>query len=65
MKFRILASEQLILMYTDIEQSFDLTTDASMDGIGAVLSQGGKPITMILRTLEQSKTKERELLAIV
>ena len=65
----ILASEDIILMYPDFKQPFDLTTDASMDGIGAVLSQGGKPITMISRTLKQSEahyaTNKRELLAIV
>lgn len=65
----ILASEHVILMYPDFKQAFDLTTNASMDGIGAVLSQGRKPITIISRTLKGSKahyaTNEKELLAIV
>lgn len=66
---KILASEDVILMYPDFKKTFDLTTDASASGIGAVLSQDGRPITMISRTLKDSEmhyaTNERELLAIV
>jgi len=47
----ILASEYVILRYPDYKKAFDLTTDASAYGIGAVLSQEGRPITMISRTL--------------
>jgi len=65
----ILASEDVMLMYPDFKKPFDLTTDASANGIGAVLSQGGRPITMISRTLKTCEshyaTNERELLAIV
>lgn len=50
-------------------KDFDLTTDASSSGLGAVLSQNGKPIIMISRTLKDNEmhlaTNERELLAIV
>jgi len=56
-------------MYPDFKKPFDLTTDASASGIGAILSQEGRPITMISRTLKQAElnfaTNERELLAIV
>jgi len=56
-------------MYPDFKKLFDLTTDASARGIGAVISQEGRPITMISRTLKQAElnyaTNERELLAIV
>lgn len=65
----ILASEDVILRYPDYKKAFDLTTDASAYGIGAVLSQEGRPITMISRTLSDREvnyaTNERELLAIV
>jgi len=58
-----------MLSYPDYKKPFDLTTDASAYGIGAVLSQEGRPITMISRTLKGSEanyaTNERELLAIV
>lgn len=66
---RVLASEDVILPYPDFNKSFELTTDASSSGLGAVLSQGGKPVTMISRTLQDREinfaTNERELLAIV
>jgi len=65
----ILASEDVLLSYPDFTKPFDLTTDASGLGLGAVLSQGGRPITMISRTLRDNEknfaTNERELLAIV
>jgi len=65
----ILASEDVILTYPDFKSPFDLTTDASASGIGAVLSQNKRPITMISRTLKDCElnyaTNERELLAIV
>ena len=66
---RILASEDTLLLYPDYKCAFDLTTDASSNAIGAVLSQNGRPITMISRTLAKSEehyaANERELLAIV
>lgn len=65
----ILTSEDVMLLYPDFKKPFDLTTDASSHGLGAVLSQNGKPITMISRTLKDREmhfaTNERELLAIV
>jgi len=65
----ILASEDVILTYPDFKLPFDLTTDNSASGIGAVLSQNKRPITMISRTLKDCElnyaTNERELLAIV
>lgn len=66
---RILISEDVMLAYPDFKKHFDLTTDASNHGLGAVLSQDGRPITMISRTLKGNElnfaTNERELLAIV
>lgn len=63
------ASEDDMLRYPDYKKPFDLTTDASAYGIGAVLSQEGYPITMISRTLNDREvnyaTNERELLAII
>jgi len=65
----ILSSEEVILRYTDFKLPFDFTTDASASGIGAVLSQNGRPITMISRILKDCElnyaTNERELLPIV
>ena len=65
----ILASEDVLLQHPDYEKPFELTTDASSVALGAVLSQKGRPITMISRTLSKAEqnyaTNERELLAIV
>ena len=58
-----------MLIYPHFGKLFDLTTDASALGLGAVLSQIGKPIQFISRTLKDVElnyaTNERELLAIV
>ena len=62
-----------LLQYPDFKRPFVLTTDASNDAIGAVLSQGpiGKdlPIAYASRTLNNAErnypTVEKELLAIV
>jgi len=65
----ILSSEEVLLRYPDFKLPFDWTKDASASGIGAVLSQNGRPITMISRTLKDCElnyaTNERELLPIV
>ena len=65
----ILISEDVMLMYPNFRKPFDLTTDASAQGLGAVLSQEGKPLQFISRTLTHAETNyatnERELLAIV
>ena len=53
----------------DYRKTFNLTTDASSDALGVVLSQYNRPITMISRTLSQTEriyaTNERELLAVI
>jgi hypothetical protein len=64
---------QTLLQYTDFTRPFVLTTDASIDAIGAVLSQGpiGKyaPLGYASRTLNNAErnypTVEKQLLAIV
>ena len=59
----ILASEDLLLQQPDYDQPFEVTTDASYVAIGVVLSQKGKPIPMMSRTLskaEESYANKRE-----
>lgn len=60
---------QLELVQPNYDKKFILTTDASSVAIGGVLSQDGKPITFISKTLNSTErnyaTNERELYAIV
>ncbi|XP_046868647.1 protein PFC0760c-like [Drosophila willistoni] len=50
----VLASDDVILMYPNFQKPFDLTTDASADGIGAVLSQGGElSLTYTIETTDK------------
>ena len=68
----ILTSKPL-LQYPNFEKEFILTTDASKEAVGAILSQGpigsDKPIAYASRTLNKAEqnysTIEQELLAIV
>lgn len=61
--------EAISLNQPDYNKTFDLTTDASNDAIGAVLSQDNKPLTFISRVLSKTEaryaTNEKEMLAIV
>lgn len=62
-----------ILKYSDLDQAFILTTDASNFSIGAVLSQGNllndTPVAFASRTLNENEIKystiEKQMLAIV
>lgn len=64
-----LISKDVLLSYPNYEEHFELTTDASNYALGAVLSQGGKPITFISRTLNKAEehyaANEKEMLAII
>jgi hypothetical protein len=71
LKFKL--TKQPILQYPDFSKEFVLTTDASNQGLGAVLSQGpiGKdlPVAYTSRSLNSAEshytTTQKELLAIV
>jgi hypothetical protein len=60
-------SESLELMIPDLNGNFELESDASDRGIGAVLRQNGKPVAYISRTLNNSEKNysitDREILA--
>ena len=72
-KIKQLLLSEPILQYPDFNKEFILTTDASDEGIGAVLSQGkignDLPIAYASRTLNKAErnydTTEKELLAII
>ena len=65
---RILARETL-LAHPDFSQPFHVHADASKLQLGAVISQGGRPIAFYSRKLADAQTRytttERELLSIV
>jgi hypothetical protein len=58
-----------ILAMPNFNETFTVETDASGDGIGAILQQQGKPIAFMSRALGVSKkswsTYAKEMLAIV
>lgn len=62
-----------LFSYPDFEKPFNLKTDAKMEALGVILSQGPvdkeRPIANATRTLNPAKrrysTPEKELLAIV
>jgi RNase H-like domain found in reverse transcriptase/Reverse transcriptase (RNA-dependent DNA polymerase)/Integrase zinc binding domain len=64
-----LLTSEPILAYPDFSKTFELMTDASNYAIGAVLMQGGHPISYASRTLNSAETNystiEKELLAVV
>jgi transposase InsO family protein len=65
---RIIGKETL-LAYPDFTKEFTIHTDASHTQLGAVISQGDKPIAFYSRKLKPEQTRytttERELLSIV
>jgi len=65
---KIIARE-VMLAYPDFSKPFEIHTDASHYQLGAVISQGGKPIAFYSRKLNPAQTRytttERELLSIV
>ena len=64
-----LVSDKVILQFPDFNKEFHLTTDASDFAIGAMLSQGDRPISFICRTLSKAEenyaTNQKEMLAII
>ena len=58
-----------ILAYPDWDQAFTLRTDASIEGLGAVLMQEGKTIAYLSRSLSAAEkkydTRELECLAVI
>ena len=62
-------ARETILAYPDFSNPFHVHTDASDRQLGAVISQGGKPLAFYSRKLNSAQrnytTTERELLSIV
>ena len=60
---------EVMLSYPDFSKPFEIHMDASKTQLGAVISQGGKPIAFYSLKLNPAQTRytttERELLAIV
>lgn len=68
-KLKAVISSDPVLALFNPKERICVQTDASKDGLGCVLMQGGKPIAFASRTLTKSEVKyaqiEKELLAIV
>ena len=68
-KMKKIISKEIMLVYPNFNETFEIHTDASKTQLGAVVSQKGKPIAFYSRKLSPAQTRytttERELLAIV
>ena len=68
-KMKNVIARETLLAYPDFNKPFDIHTDASHTQLGAVISQGNKPIAFYSRKLNPAQTRytttERELLSIV
>ena len=64
-----IVGRDVLLSYPDFSKEFIIHTDASKYQLGAVISQGGKPIAFYFQKLNKSQcnymTTEKELLSIV
>jgi hypothetical protein len=62
-------AKEVVLAYSDSTKPFEIYTDASMMQLGAVITQGNRPIALFSRKLSVTQTKysvtKIKLLAIV
>jgi hypothetical protein len=62
-------AKEVVLAYPDFTKPFEIYTDASTTQLGAVITQGNKPIAFFSRKLSKAQSKysvtKIELLAIV
>lgn len=69
LEIKKMISKETLLTYPDWSKPFEIHTDASDYQLGAVISQGGKPIAFFSRKLNKAQrnytTTEKELLSIV
>jgi len=64
-----LISREVLLSYPNLNDLFEIHTDASATQLGTVMSQKGSPIVFYIRKLNPTQTRytiiEQELLAII
>jgi hypothetical protein len=62
-------TKEVVLAYPDFTKPFEIYTDASTTQLGAVITQGNRPIAFFIRKLSKAQSKysitKIELLAIV
>ena len=54
-------SEPLLLRFYDLEEEVTIETDACLDGLGAVLIQGGRPMTFPSRKMTEIKRRYSQI----
>ncbi|GFR65426.1 retrovirus-related Pol polyprotein from transposon 297 [Elysia marginata] len=68
-KIKCAISDQVTLAYFDVKKPITLQVDASLQGLGATILQGGQPVAFASKALPDEETRyaniERELLAVV
>jgi hypothetical protein len=66
---KVTIAKEVVMAYPDFTKPFEIYTDASTMQLGAVITQGNRPITFFSRTLSEAQTKysitKIKLLAIV
>ena len=68
-QLKVMMTSTPVLAYYDVKQDLEIQCDSSQSGLGAVLMQGGRPISYASRALIPAETRyaqiEKEALAIV
>ena len=68
-KIKTIIAEDAMLHYLDFNKEFEIHTDSSNYQMGAVISQGGRPVAYwskkLTETQQKYPTPDQELLAIV
>lgn len=69
LRAQLIRPDRVLLQHPDLTKRFDIRTDASEYGIGAILEQDGRPVAYLSRPLSRAEAKwttaERECLSVI